>query len=133
MKERFQLGRWLCGLGLGLALVVPGASAQSRPSSDRPSGRQQAPPTRSDRSSGSYHPQNRPQDRTQGRAPAPRVGAPRTQGAERGSNRQPAYPDPRQPSSADRGRANDRPQSSYKQQTPAAPPPNVQERLRNMS
>src|SRR6267154_3950876 len=158
MKQRFQLGRWLCGLGLCAALVLPGVSAQNR--SDRPPARQQPPPRqqqappprpanpvpRNDRSSGSYHPQGSPQGRAQE--------SPRPQGSDRGSNRQPAYPDRRQPSSADRGRANDnrapgnanprgydnsrgnrndRPQNSYRQQTPAAPPPDVQQRLRNMS
>src|SRR5882724_3992181 len=156
MQQRFQLGRWLCGLGLCAALVLPGVSAQNR--SDRPPARQQPPPRpqqapprpanpapRNDRSPGSYHPQGSPQGRTQE--------SPRPQGSDRG-NRQPAYPDRRQPSSADRGRANDnrapgnanpraydngrgnrndRPQNSYRQQTPAAPPPDVQQRLRNMS
>ncbi len=153
MQQRFQLGRWLCGLGLCAALVLPGVSAQNR--SDRPPARQQPPPRqqqapprpanpapRNDRSSGSYHPQGSPQGRTQE--------SPRPQGSDR-SNRQPPYPN-RQPSSADRGRANDnrapgnanpraydngrgnrndRPQNSYRQQTPAAPPPDVQQRLRN--
>src|SRR5258707_699525 len=149
MKQRLQLGRWLCGLGLSLALLVPWASAQNRQSDRPPARQQQAPPPRpanpvprNDRSSGSYHPQGRTQE------------SPRAQGSDRGSNRQPAYPDRRQPSSADRGRANDnrvpgnanprgydnsrgnrndRPQNSYRQQAPATPPPNVAERLRNMS
>src|SRR5712692_10022211 len=111
MKQRFQFGAWLCGLGLSAALLAPCASAQDRPSKDRPPARQQqAPPRqadrppRNDRSSGSYHPQGPP----------------------RGQNRQPAY--------QDRSRANDdRPQNSYRQQAPATPPPNVQEHLRNMS
>src|SRR5580765_4415640 len=143
MKQRFQLGRWLCGLGLCAALVLPGVSAQNR--SDRPPARQQPPPRqqqappprpanpapRNDRSSGSYHPQGRAQ-------------APRAQGSDRGG--QPAYPDRgrandnrargnQDPRTYDnsRGNRNDRPQNSYRQQTPATPPPNVQERLRNMS
>src|SRR6266849_2984645 len=156
MKQRFQLGRWLCGLGLCAVLLMPCASAQNRQSDRPPARQQQAPPPRpadraprNDRSSGSYHPQNRAQDQAQGRTQAPRA-----QGSNRGDNRQPAYPDRRQPSSADRGRANDnrapgnvnpraydngrgnrndRPQNSYRQQAPATPPPNVRDRLRNMS
>src|SRR6266404_3758117 len=90
MQQRFQLGRWLCGLGLCAALVLPGVSAQNR--SDRPPARQQPPPRqqqappprpanpapRNDRSSGSYHPQGSPQGRTQE--------SPRPQGSDR-SNR----------------------------------------------
>lgn len=61
------------------------------------------------------------------------------------TNRQPAYPDRgrandnrsagnQNPRAYDRGaNRNDRPQNSYRQQAPATPPPNVQERLRNMS
>src|SRR5712675_158095 len=106
MEQKFQLGRWLCGLGLSLALVVPWVSAQNRQADRPPARQQQAPPPRpanpaprndsprNERSSGSYHPQ--------GRTQAPRAEAPRTQGSG-----QPAYPDRRQPSSADRGGAND--------------------------
>jgi hypothetical protein len=142
MNSRFQLGRWLCGLGLSLALLVPCVDAQNRQSDRPPAKQQQAPPPRpadraprNDRSSGSYHPQDRPQGRAQ---------APRAQGSDRG--RQPAYPDRgrandnRAPGNANpraydngRGNRNDRPQNSYRQQAPAAPPPNVQDRLRNMS
>ncbi len=131
MKQRFQFGAWLCGLGLSAALLAPFASAQDRPSKDRPPARQQqAPPRqadrppRNDRSSGSYHPQGPP----------------------RGQNRQPAYQDrsrandnrPRgnaspRPYDNRRDSRNDRPQNSYRQQAPATPPPNVQEHLRNMS
>ncbi len=83
MKPRFQFGAWVCGLGLSAALLLPCASAQNRPPSDRPPARQQPAPhqanrsPRNDRSSGSYHPQ----------------------GPRGGQSRQPAYPD--------RGRAND--------------------------
>ena len=127
MKQRFQFGAWLCGLGLSAALLAPCASAQSRPSNDRPPARQQGPhqanrPPRSDRPSGSYHPQN-----------SPRGG---------NANRQPAQED-RQRSSQDRSRmngnygrnnrGNDRPQNLNRQQAPAIPPPNVQERWRNMT
>ncbi len=132
MKQRFQFGAWVCGLGLSAALLVPCAIAQNRPSNDRPPARQQpAPhqanrPPQNDRPSGSYHPQN-----------SPRGG---------NANRQPAYPDrgrasdnrsrgnenPR-PYDNGRGNRNDRPQSSYRQQTPAMPPPNAEERLRNMN
>ena len=146
MKKRFQFGRWLCGLGLSAALLVLCANAQNRPSADRPPTRQQSAPPRNERPSGSYHPQNSPHSQNSPRAQNP----PRTQNVPRGgnTNRQPAYPD--------RGRANDnrsggnqnqnprvydnrganrndRPQNSYRQQAPATPPPNVQERLRNMS
>jgi hypothetical protein len=137
MKQRFQFGAWVCGLGLSAALLLPCASAQNRPSSDRPPVRQQpapahqANPPRSERPSGSYHPQN----------------IPRAQNSPRGgnANRQPAYPDrsanddrrrgnanPR-PYNNGSGNQNDRPQNSYRQQSPAIPPPNVQERFRNMS
>ena len=130
MKPRFQFGAWVCGLGLSAALLLPCASAQNRPSSDRPPARQQPAPhqanrsPRNDRSSGSYHPQ----------------------GPRGGQSRQPAYPDrgrandnrPRgneNPRAYDNGRGNrnDRPQSAYRQQAPATPPPNMQDRLRNMS
>jgi len=138
MKVGFQFGAWLCGLGLSAGLLLSCANAQNRPSSDRPPARQQSAPPRP---SGSYHPQN----------------APRTQSAPRGgnTNRQPAYPDRgrandnrqrgnpndsrqsanQNPHSRDNGgvNRNDRPQSSYRQQAPATPPPNVAERLRNMS
>ena len=125
MKLRFQFGAWLCGLGLGAALLAPWASAQNRPSNDRPPARQQqAPhqanrPPRNDRPSGSYHPQ----------------------GSRGGQNRPPVNQD-RRPANNSRPQGNgnnggagrnDRPQNSYRQQTPATPPPNVQERLRNMS
>ena len=126
MKPRFQFGAWVCGLGLSAALLLPCASAQNRPASDRPPARQQPAPhqanrsPRNDRSSGSYHPQ----------------------GPRGGQSRQPAYPDrgrandnrPRgNENPRGRGNRNDRPQSSYRQQAPATPPPNMQDRLRNMS
>ncbi len=130
MKLRFQFGAWLCGLGLSAALLVPCARAQNRPSNDRPPARQQQPsreasrPPRNDRPSGSYRPQGPP----------------------RGENRQPAYQDrgrandnrPRgnaspRPYDNRRDTRNDRPQNSYRQQAPATPPPDVQQRLRNMS
>jgi len=124
MKPRFQFGAWLCGLGLGAALLAPWASAQNRPSNDRPPTRQQqAPqqanrPPRNDRPSGSYHPQ----------------------GSRGGQNRPPVNQDRRPANNRPQGNGNnggpgrnDRPQNSYRQQTPATPPPNVQERLRNMT
>ena len=144
MKVGFQFGAWLCGLGLSAGLLLSCANAQNRPSSDRPPARQQSAPPRS---SGSYHPQNLPRAQN----------APRTQSAPRGgnTNRQPAYPDRgrandnrqrgnpndsrhsgnQNPQSRDNGgvNRNDRPQSFYRQQAPATPPPNVAERLRNMS
>lgn len=133
MRQKLQIGWWLCGLGLSAALLAPCASAQNRQPSDRPPARQQQAP-RNDRSSGSYHPQ--------GRAQAP----PRAQGPRGSERRQPTYSDRgrandnRTPANAnprvyDSGRSsrNDRPQNSYRQQAPATPPPNVQDRLRNMS
>src|SRR6267154_317153 len=143
MKQRFQFGGWLCGLGLGATLLMPGVGAQNRPPSDRPPARQQQPapqpreanrPARNERPSGAYHPQN-----------SPRGGY--TQNAPRGgnANRQPTNQDRRgandnrprgvNPRLYDNGRGNrnDRPQNSYRQQAPGTPPPNVQERLRNMS
>jgi len=125
MKLRFQFGAWLCGLGLGAVLLAPWASAQNRPSNDRPPARQpQAPhqanrPPRNDRPSGSYHPQ----------------------GSRGGQNRPPVNQD-RRPANNSRPQGNgnnggagrnDRPQNSYRQQTPATPPPNVEQRLRNMT
>lgn len=106
-------------------MVAPCADAQSR---DRPPARQQQPPApqppRNDGRSGSYHPQ----------------------GSRSGENRQPARED-RRGTSDNRPQANgsprvydnrrdtqnDRQQNSYRQQVPGARPPNVQERLRNMS
>lgn len=135
MKLRFQFGAWLCGLGLGAALLAPWASAQNRPSNDRPPARQQqAPhqanrPPRNDRPSGSYHPQNSPRggnaNRQSAQADRQRSsqdrsgmnGSPRTSGQDYGRN----------------SRGNDRPQNLNRQQTPATPPPNVEERLRNMT
>jgi len=137
MKQRFQFGAWLCGLGLSAALLAPGASAQNHPTTDRPPARQQPAPRGNDR--GSYHPQGP-------RAQGPRAQGPRAQAPRGGPNRQPDYPnrgrgyDNRAPGSQNpraydngRGNRNDRPQSSYRQQAPATPPPNVQDRLRNMS
>jgi len=138
MKQQIQFGAWVCGLGLSAALLLPCASAQNRQSSDRPPARQQPAPThqanppRNERPSGSYHPQN----------------IPRAQNSPRGgnANRQPAYPDRRsanddrqrgnanpRPYNNGSGNQNDRPQNTYRQQSPAIPPPNVQERFRNMS
>ena len=130
----------MCGLGLSLGLLAPCADAQNRPSSDRPPARQQSAPPRS---SGSYHPQNLPPQNL------PRAqNSPHPQNSPRGgnANRQPANQDRRSandnrqrgnqnpPTYDNRGGSrNDRPQSSYRQQPPATPPPNVAERLRNMS
>lgn len=138
MKIGFQFGALVCGLGLGAGLLLPCADAQNRPSSDRPPARQQSAPPRNDRSSGSYHPQNLPRAQN----------SPHPQNSPRGgnANRQPANQDRRSandnrqrgnqnpPTYDNRGGSrNDRPQSSYRQQSPATPPPNVQDRLRNMS
>jgi hypothetical protein len=140
MKLGLQFAAWVCGLGLSVGLLTPCASAQGRPSSDRPPTRQPSAPPRN---SGTYHPQNSPRAQNSPRGQNP----PRTQNAPRGgnTNRQPAYPDRgrandnrpggnQNPRGNDNGaNRNDRPQSSYRQQAPATPPPNVQERLRNMS
>ncbi len=123
MKQRFQFGAWLCGLGLSAALLLPCANAQNRPSSDRPPARQQQAPQRNDRSSGSYHPQG-PRG-SQSRQPAYQDRGRANDNRSRGNANPRAY---------DKGRSNrnDRPQNSYRQ-APATPPPNVQERWRNMT
>src|SRR5216683_4569288 len=123
MKLRFQFGAWLCGLGLSAALLVPCANAQNRPSNDRPPARQQQAPQRNDRSSGSYHPQG-PRG-SQSRQPAYQDRGRANDSRSRGNANPRAY---------DNGRSNrnDRPQNSYRQ-APATPPPNVQERWRNMT
>jgi len=143
MKQRFQFGAWLCGLGLGTALLVPCVSAQNRPSSDRPPARQQPPPAppreanrpaRNERPSGSYHPQNSP--RGGNSQNSPRGGnASRQPNQDRrnaNDNRSRGNTNPRAYDNRG-GNRSDRPQNSTRQQTPAVPPPNVQERLRNMS
>jgi hypothetical protein len=129
MKQRFQFGTWLCGLGLSAALLLPCASAQNRQSNDRPPARQQQAPHPANRPSGSYHPQNSPRGGNANRQPAQADrqrssqdrarmnGSPRTSGQGNGGN----------------SRGNDRPQNLNRQQALAIPPPNVQERLRNMS
>src|SRR6266403_1459752 len=127
MKVGLQFGLLLCGLGLS-AMVVPCVDAQSN---NRPPARQQpqpqpSRPPQNNRPAGSYHPQNAPPGRN--------------------ANRQPASED-RQRSGQDRSRSNQNPrndgrnnaqrderaQDQYRRQAPAAPPPNVQDRLRNMS
>jgi Protein of unknown function (DUF3106) len=131
MKPRFQFGAWLCGLGLSAALLLPCARAQNRPSNDRPPARQQqAPPRqadrppRNDRSSGSYHPQG-PRG-SQSRQPAYQDRGRANDNRPRGNANPRAYDN-------GGGNRNDRPQNSYRQQAPATPPPNVQERWRNMT
>jgi hypothetical protein len=61
----------------------------------------------------------------------------RNNGRDYGRNNQPQGGQPqdrsRQDGSRQDGQRNDRPQNSYRRQAPAVPPPNVQERLRNMS
>jgi hypothetical protein len=133
MKLGRQFGTWVCGLGLSVGLLVPRVSAQNRPSSDRPPARQQsAPPP-----SGSYHPQNLPRAQNSQRAQnSPRGGnanrQPNQDRRNANDNRQRGNQNP--PTYDNRGGSrNDRPQSSHRQQTPAVPPPNVQERLRNKS
>jgi hypothetical protein len=136
MKQRFQFGAWVCGLGLSAALLAPCAIAQNRPSNDRPPARQQQPheanrPPRNDRPSGSYHPQNSPRSGNANRQPARADGQRSSQNRSRmnGNTRTPGQDYGRN------NRGNDRPQNLNRQQVqaPAIPPPNVQERLRNMS
>ena len=135
MKQRFQFGAWVCGLGLSAALLAPSASAQNRPSNDRPPARQQqAPqqsnrPPRNDRPPGSYHPQNSPRGGNVNRQPAQADRQRSSQDRSRmnGSARTPGQDYGRN------NRGNDRAQNLNRQQAPAIPPPNVQERWRNMS
>ncbi len=136
MKQRFQFGAWVCGLGLSAALLAPCAIAQNRPSNDRPPARQQQPheanrPPRNDRPSGSYHPQNSPRGGNANRQPARADGQRSSQDRSRmnGNARTPGQDYGRN------NRGNDRPQNLNRQQAqaPAIPPPNVQERWRNMS
>jgi hypothetical protein len=136
MKQRFQFGAWVCGLGLSAALLAPCAIAQNRPSNDRPPARQQQPheanrPSRNDRPSGSYHPQNSPRGGNANRQPARADGQRSSQDRSRmnGNTRTPGQDYGRN------NRGNDRPQNLNRQQAqaPAIPPPNVQERWRNMS
>lgn len=125
MKLRFQFGAWLCGLGLSAVLLAPGVGAQ-----DRPPARQQAAP---------HHANRPPQNSRPANAYHP-------QGPRGNENRQPTYQDrgSRTNNNRTQGNAprpydnrgtnrNDRPQSSYRQQAPTTPPPNAQDRLRNMS
>jgi Protein of unknown function (DUF3106) len=118
MKAGLQFGAWVCGLGLSAALLLPCARGQSRPNNNRPPATQQQVP-RNDRPTGSYHPQG--QRDGQSRQPA-------YQGRGRGTDNRPQA----NPNNRGAGR-NDRPQSAYRQQAPAAPSPNVLDRLRNMT
>jgi uncharacterized protein DUF3106 len=136
MKQRFQFGAWVCGLGLSAALLAPSASAQNRPSNDRPPARQQqqAPheanrPPRNDRPSGSYHPQNSPRGGNANRQPTQ---ADRQRSSQDGSRMNGNTRTPGQDYGRN-NRGNDRAQNLNRQQAPAIPPPNVQERWRNMS
>ena len=107
MRLGLQFGAWLCGLGLNMALLAPCVHAQA-PSNNRPPARQQQPQPRV------------PQPREANRPPRNDrpAGSYHPQGAQRGENR--------------RNNGNDRSQTQYSRQAPV-PPPNVQERLRNMS
>jgi len=144
MKIGLQFGAWLSGLVISAALLIPYASAQNRPSQDRPPARQQAPshqapshqsnpPARNDRPSGSYHPQGsrnpNPTGRNAGRPPAnPQYNRPDS----RGSNRGNAPNAPRSDRPNQNGPQNSN-RAQARQQAPAVPPPNVQERMRNLS
>jgi hypothetical protein len=107
MRLGLQFGAWLCGLGLNAALLAPCVHAQAPPN-NRPPARQQQPQPRV------------PQPREANRPPRNDrpAGSYHPQGAQRGENR--------------RNNGNDRSQTQYSRQAPV-PPPNVQERLRNMS
>ncbi len=120
MKVGLKLGMWLCGLGLS-AMVVLCADAQSN---NRPPARQQQPqpsrPPQNSRPAGSYHPQNAPPNRSnQDRANQDRA---RSNQNSRNDSRN----DGRNSAQRDA-------QNQYRRQTPAVPPPNAQQRLRNMS
>ncbi len=107
MRLGLQFGAWLCGLGLNVALLAPCVHAQA-PSNNRPPARQQQPQPRV------------PQPREANRPPRNDrpAGSYHPQGTQRGENR--------------RDNRGDRSQTQYSRQAPV-PPPNVQERLRNMS
>src|ERR1700730_1540612 len=159
MKFARQFGAWVCGLGLSAAMMVTCAQAQDR-SKDRQPARQQqpatppprqqqpaTPPPRNDRPAGSYHPQNSPRAQNSPQQDTRRGGNTNRQTDDRRSNqdrsrmndnsrnngRDYGRGNSRKDGQPNYGQRNDRPQNSYRQQTPAVPPPNVQERLRNMS
>lgn len=116
MKAALQFGAWLAAVALSGALLVSGASAQSK---DRPAPRSQASrgadrPSRDNAGrapGGGYHPQNAPHNRGN-------------------ENRQPAYDNRRQPNYDNRASRDTR---QPNQARPTAPQPDPQQRLRNMS
>jgi hypothetical protein len=131
MRLGLQFGAGLCGLGLSAVLFAPCVMAQDHPSNEQPPARQQQPQPReanrtprNDRPASSYHPQgpSRGENRDDRR---------RTNENDSRGNQNSRANDSRGDS------RNDRPQNQYRQQdrqpAPAIPPPNVQERLRNMS
>lgn len=138
MKMELQFGAWLSGLAISAALLMPCASAQNRPSQDRPPARQQAPsrqapPARNDRPSGSYHPQGsrnpNPAGRNAGRPPAnPQYNRPDNRAGNRSN-----FPNAQRNDRPDQNRAQNQNRAQARPQTPAVPPPNVQERMRNLS
>jgi hypothetical protein len=139
MKMGLQFGAWLSGLVICAALLMPCASAQNRPSQDRPPARQPAPshpanpPARNDRSSGSYHPQGsrnpNPSGRNASRPPAnPQYNHPDSRGGNRGNT-----PSTQRNDRPDQNRAQNPNRAQARPQTPAVPPQSVQDRMRNFS
>jgi hypothetical protein len=126
MKARLQFGGLLCALGLGAAMAVTCANAQNRPSARPPQSQPQASrPPQNNRPAGSYHPQNMPRQDSRGGGNRQQANPPRNDGRNSARN------DPRNNggnNSRDNGANNNR-----QQQRAAVPPPNVQDRLRNMS
>jgi len=132
MKVGLQCGAWLCALGLSATMVVPCVDAQSK---DRPPARQQQPqpsrPPQNNRPANSYHPQNAPRAQN-----APRGGDANRQPDNRRSreDRSRTNENPRAyPPDSGRNPRDDWPQNQFRSQAPTTPPPNVQERLRNMT
>ena len=138
MKVWLQFGGILCGLGLGAAMMAPGVQGQNRPSTDRPLAgqqRQASPPARNDRPSGSYHPQNAPRGGNTSRQPANagRPGAYQNRSRNGSATRNGQGNAGPNGGRRNEGQRNDRLSSQGRQQAPATPPPNVQERMRSMS
>jgi hypothetical protein len=125
MKARLQFGAFLCALGFGAAMLVTCANAQNRPAA-RPSQPQTSRPPQNNRPAGSYHPQNMPRQDSRGGGNANRQqgNPPRNDGRNNARN------DPRN-NGGNNGRDNG--SNNRQQQRAAVPPPNVQDRLRNMS
>ena len=125
MKVGHQFGAWLCGVALGATMVVPCAAAQSnRPPARQPQPQASRPPQNNTRPpANTYHPQNLPRQDSRSGGNANRQPANPPRNDNRGNGRD----------DAGNNRRDDRAQNQYRQQRPAVPPPNVQDRLRNMS